>query len=292
MEHECDDVSSFGEHDCGGSKDSNPSLFSRSGEILPRDGERIEWHGDDFLRIEETRITFDPDKPLRKEDIIDQQSTLIDTVFLTLTSRMRNFVWDQLGFAGEWTLLPSFVKKRTLETATNMMFDFVERDSRLQWWYWIPDDWWDTSTCKVAANIFSSTELVREIRRLRRWLGTTFCLGGFSALKICWDGLYSPRSSVFRSILGENFLNSIARSHVLFRNLEVKWSMIDSLSRTISLFLGCLSPFLHGLSLVLNTVALWEAGTNIFPGKEELCPNPPRASGTSILLTLKAFLMS
>eukprot|EP00993_Chasmostoma_nieuportense_P003272 NODE_3_length_6477_cov_14.703780_g2_i0.p1 GENE.NODE_3_length_6477_cov_14.703780_g2_i0~~NODE_3_length_6477_cov_14.703780_g2_i0.p1 ORF type:complete len:1002 (+),score=32.05 NODE_3_length_6477_cov_14.703780_g2_i0:819-3824(+) len=81
----------------------------------------------------------------------------------------------------------------------------IENDVKWQWWYWIPDDWWDTKTVRVAAELLSAPKLTAKIRERRRIMAisvVTTILGAWLSLGLSAADSKKEVSSLSGSFYG------------------------------------------------------------------------------------------
>lgn len=93
---------------------------------------------------------------------------LLDTFSQEFDRQCRNLVLRQTGFFQDFFSLPLMLQQHAAKSALTLAFEVIREDIKFQWWYWLPEEWWESSLARAAARIMPPHEIYEKITRTRR----------------------------------------------------------------------------------------------------------------------------
>lgn len=172
-----------------------------------------------------------------------QSADLVTNAVRFTKEQVGGFVLNQAGLVPSFFSMPGMMQNWVVERSIKNFFKFLETQDHLQWWYWIPDEWWDSWFMRAAATVMPPNEIMRKIKWAKRRSLLYMCI----AAGAVGYSVYNWRSPGFDGVIYHqlrNACNWFAGRHVLLNNFRCLNPVIKSFTKADAPFfvtIGCMA---------------------------------------------------
>jgi hypothetical protein len=132
--------------------------------------------------------------PPHEEEVEQQSASLVaDWIAASFWKSARKATIERLGefpFIGTW-LGRLLGWEKAIDSVVSTLVDHISTEDFLQWWYWLPDNLWDTGFVRRLAPVLQDVKLCRRIKLAHTYGARGLFLFGLGLLqRCCFSGSY------------------------------------------------------------------------------------------------------